>query len=298
MPVIDDAEERQSPLSRLYKRIESSELSAPKRALISVVLMCLLVSIVFAFGVPNPNMILVAGLVVCSSLFGNAGGISAAIIMVSYTLYFFSEGHGFTSFSPESLQKVVVTFIGITVTAVFTSTLRETERRDIRRLAYLTELLRGSNEELEEASTVDVLTGVRNRYSLRRDYDQIVMGGQELLVLMLDVDDFKGVNDTHGHEAGDELLERLGTTLTELYGKEHAYRYGGDEFLVITPVDRERLTGQLGELVARMQPIGISGGYVLGTPRTIGELRHMMHKADEALYASKRAGKGSILSGA
>ena len=52
---------------------------------------------------------------------------------------------------------------------------------------------------------------------------------------MLDLNDFKLINDTCGHEEGDRVLQEIGKMLSDTFGKEHCYRYGGDEFLVIVP---------------------------------------------------------------
>ena len=81
--------------------------------LITAACMALLIFIVYRFNVPNPNMILIAGLVICSSLFGYPGGVLAGVIMLGYTLFFFSEGNDFRSFTDQNTRKVVVSLIGI-----------------------------------------------------------------------------------------------------------------------------------------------------------------------------------------
>lgn len=72
-------------------------------------------------------MILIAGLVICSALFGYGGGVVAGVIMFFYTLYFFSTGHSFTEFTPENLQKVGVSLVGIAVDMVFVCALKRAE---------------------------------------------------------------------------------------------------------------------------------------------------------------------------
>ena len=66
------------------------EVSLPKKIIISAVIMFALIFFVYYFHVPNPNIILIVGLVLCSALFGVGGGIVAAVIMMGYTLFFFS----------------------------------------------------------------------------------------------------------------------------------------------------------------------------------------------------------------
>ena len=81
------------------------QVSLPKKIVITVVVMVALILFVYYFNIPNPNMILIAGLVLCSALFGFGGGIVAAVIMLGYTLFFFSTDHSFTQFTPQNLQK-------------------------------------------------------------------------------------------------------------------------------------------------------------------------------------------------
>ncbi len=103
------------------------QVSLPKRVILTVLIMAMLIMFVFFFNIPNPNMILIAGLVICSALFGYGGGVVAGVIMFFYTLYFFSTGHSFTEFTPENLQKVGVSLVGIAVDMVFVCALKRAE---------------------------------------------------------------------------------------------------------------------------------------------------------------------------
>ena len=158
---------------------------------------------------------------------------------------------------------------------------------------------------LATVSTTDPLTETRNRFSLRRDFDRYLAMNVPLLVMMLDVDDFKSINDSFGHVAGDRALCAVGHELMGQFGSEHVYRYGGDEFVVVIPdvLDKAslearvaRLREQLGRL--RIEgadlPIRFSGGYVHGLPDNTEGLRLMFGQADEWLYRSKRAGKNCL----
>ncbi len=77
--------------------------------------MALLIVFVYFCNIPNPNMILIAGLVLCSALFSFGGGVTAGIIMFFYTLFFFSTDNSFINFTSQNLQKVFVSFVGIIV---------------------------------------------------------------------------------------------------------------------------------------------------------------------------------------
>ena len=103
------------------------QVSLPKRVILTVLIMAMLIMFVFFFNIPNPNMILIAGLVICSALFGYGGGVVAGVIMFFYTLYFFSTGHSFTEFTPENLQKVGVSLVGIAVDMLFVCALKRAE---------------------------------------------------------------------------------------------------------------------------------------------------------------------------
>ena len=172
------------------------QLSLWMKIVIPIAVMAVLVLLVYYFKIPNPNMILIAGLVLCSAIFGYWGGAIAGVIMLVYTLYFFSTDHNFTDFSPENARKVVVSVVGICVDMFFVCALKNAENKAFKQVASLTEELRKENEELYRISFTDALTGLRNRMALKQDLAQYV--GRQVTVLMLDVDRFKVINDTLG----------------------------------------------------------------------------------------------------
>lgn len=276
--------------------------SIPLGIAVTSVIMVALAFIVNIFNVPNPNMVLISGLVVCSAAFGASGGVTGALIMMAYTLSFFSTNHDFVTFTPIDSQKVVVSAIGITVTTVFVSTLRHITTKAFRQLEQMNEELEEDNRLLEEASAIDTLTNARNRFGLRRDFPEYV--NKNLHVMMLDIDDFKDLNDTYGHQAGDYVLSQIGSCLVNLCSQDHVYRYGGDEFLIIcpdaTPQEFEQKSRELMQQVKGIragndeETVRISIGYVYGTPVMQSDLRMMMRQADGNLYESKNAGKNRI----
>jgi K+-sensing histidine kinase KdpD len=165
------------------------QVSLPKRVILTVLIMAMLIMFVFFFNIPNPNMILIAGLVICSALFGYGGGVVAGVIMFFYTLFFFSTGHSFTEFTPENLQKVGVSLVGIAVDMVFVCALKRAEMHAFAQVDDLTEELNRENERLKAISMTDALTDIRNRMALRNDFDSY--RGHEATVMMLDLDNFK-----------------------------------------------------------------------------------------------------------
>ena len=124
------------------------EIALSKRIAIAIAVMAALIFLVWFFRIPNPNMILISGLVMCSALFGFGGGIAAAVIMFGYTLFFFSADHSFIRFSPENLMKVWASLFGIAADMLFVCFLKAAEMRAFREISRLTEQLRQQKESV------------------------------------------------------------------------------------------------------------------------------------------------------
>lgn len=283
-------------------------LSVPMRAVLSLAVMGLLTGAVLVTGAPNPNMILVAGLVACATLLGYVGGSTAALAMACFTLYFFSDGHDWVTFTSVNLQKVLISFVGILIVTFFVCMLEHAEHQALDGLFRAMERLKHDNELLAEASGTDTLTGLRNRFSLRRDYEHYMGQTGVLRIVMIDLDNFKSINDENGHEFGDYVLSKTGAAIQEAFGSDYSYRYGGDEFLVITEgTDEIRFRKSIQRLIDSLDalrlgeeqvPVRLSVGYVVGTPTLPSDLRQMFRQADKQLYEAKARGKNQIAGGA
>ena len=270
--------------------------------LISAVMMLVLILVVVHFNVPNPNMILIAGLVVSAAIFGYNGGLLAGGLMLLYSMYFFSTDHNFISYTPLNLEKLIVILIGITVVLLFVCELKRSSMRAFNEIDELTRKLQEDNVLLKELSLNDALTGIRNRLALRHDFNNYI--GRDLHVVMLDVDNFKEINDQYGHEQGDHILRVTGRNLADQFGQEHCYRYGGDEFLIILlNAGETALRGQIKAVFELSPPLdksrpdvcaGYSVGYAAGHVADDHDLRRLFTVADERMYAAKRAGKNQI----
>lgn len=268
------------------------QCSLPKKIIITIGIMFALILLVYYCNIPNPNMILIAGLVLCSALFGFGGGIVAAVIMLGYTLFFFSTDYSFTQFTPENMQKVIVSLIGIVVDMLLVCSLKQTEIKEFNKIDALTKELHRENEILQYMSMTDALTGIRNRMALRCDYDSYQ--DHEATVMMLDIDDFKQKNDTYGHDEGDRVLVETGKLLSETFGEDHCYRYGGDEFLVIVPdipeaefLEKLGSMKQKGSVLMGDSKVSFSAGYVHELLKDPDMLRKLISKADEKMYEEK-----------
>lgn len=179
------------------------------------------------------------------------------------------------------------------------------------RIRHLTSALEAKTRELEAVARRDPLTGLANRRSLDErlalEVARARRYGRPLGIVMLDIDNFKRVNDDHGHLVGDRLLEFVGGLLrSAVRPSDLACRYGGEEFVVLvsdTPaasamVLAERLRAAFeahsGDLTAAgMQTIsaGVSGTDVLIESPTADAL---LDTADRALYAAKRGGRNRV----
>ena len=146
---------------------------------------------------------------------------------------------------------------------------------------------------LNDMAYVDALTQIGNRHALRRDYNSYQ--GHEVTVAMMDLDDFKRINDTRGHEEGDRVLREVGKLLSNTFGKEYCYRYGGDEFLLIVPdISVSEFNEKLKTLEQNRPAIddtaraGFSVGSVRATLTDSDMLRNLISRADEKMYESKQ----------
>jgi diguanylate cyclase len=185
--------------------------------------------------------------------------------------------------------------------------------QDMRKSEEEAKALRASLERAKRDAEIDHLTGLPNRRAfeavLERHFREAQAAVEPLSVAFCDIDHFKQVNDTHGHDAGDRVIQAIGETLARLSNDNcHVARHGGEEFVMLfrglgpseakVRLDqaREELAGR--NLVNRKtdEPFGqitFSGGVanVFGydNPRTA------LSAADEALYKAKEAGRNRIL---
>lgn len=270
-----------------------------KHLLLPLAVMLPLTLLVCVSHIPNPNMILITGLAVFTSLYGYGAGVVCGAVMVLYSMYFFSTDHSFFVYTPLNLQKMVIILIGVVLNVLFIGHLKKVHADAEQQLIELNAVLQNDNITLEQASALDGLTGTRNRYAFRRDY--IKYESRDIHVMMFDLDDFKHTNDTYGHAVGDFVLKNTGRFLREAFGDAYCYRYGGDEFLVICPdmLDAD-FSAKLEHVQTQMYGLSLDGqrvpacfsaGYVYGRAALSSDLRLMLRHADHNLYESKERGK-------
>jgi diguanylate cyclase (GGDEF)-like protein len=167
-------------------------------------------------------------------------------------------------------------------------------------------------EQLRQQSIRDPLTGLFNRRyleeTMERELARSIRNGQPLAVVAIDVDHFKRFNDTHGHEAGDQVLVELARLLREsVRNTDIACRYGGEEFVLLMPdsppaiaIERvETLRAQVSALrlqfgAGRNEPLTISIGLATA-PQDGHRADVLLRNADTALYAAKAGGRNRLV---
>lgn len=188
--------------------------------------------------------------------------------------------------------------------------LQEEIRRDKAELHRFMEELGVANRKLQKAAMTDALTGVHNRrFALERleqEWTEATGTGQPLACFVCDIDHFKRVNDTHGHDIGDRVLQATADVLrTKLRPRDVACRLGGEEFVVIgTGMSREVALVCAERLRAHVEAQAIEAPMgVVRVTMSIGvavrrasmkSWTELLKSADEAVYAAKAGGRNQV----
>jgi len=188
------------------------------------------------------------------------------------------------------------------------------ERELVRMVEEKTVDLRRANEDLFRLSTLDPLTGLANRrvfdQALDKECSRLRRTGIAVSLLILDADYFKALNDSAGHQRGDEYLVRLGAELMRIGRRriDVTARFGGEEFALILPgagaADAARIAEQVRAAIEDLElPHGasqvapiltVSVGVATGTKESWSTPEELVGAADRALYTAKRAGRNRI----
>jgi two-component system cell cycle response regulator len=162
--------------------------------------------------------------------------------------------------------------------------------------------VQGELRRLREQVCVDELTGIYNRRGilnmLERETNRLSHNGSQLGILLIDVDEFKHINDTYGHSAGDEVLRAIGKVLRcSIRRSDAAGRIGGDEFLVVLPgVDElqayqvaERIRSGIDQLAFAGAGMHVSASIGVAVSESHGGSgRGLLDDADRSMYSRKR----------
>jgi two-component system cell cycle response regulator len=184
-------------------------------------------------------------------------------------------------------------------------------RTQVRKKRYADRLRENVQKSIERAIT-DGLTGLYNRYYMENHLaalvEQAVARGKPLTVIMLDIDYFKSINDSYGHDAGDDVLRQLATRIRKsIRGIDLACRYGGEEFVIVMPetdmavatIVAERLRRRIAAEPFTLQQAGraitctISVG-IATLDAADDDATKILKRADQTLYRAKRDGRNRV----
>jgi diguanylate cyclase (GGDEF)-like protein len=170
--------------------------------------------------------------------------------------------------------------------------------------------LSGAEVEQRNESVLDPLTGLLNRAALHRRFAELEaqasVTGETLSLLVCDIDRFKSVNDTHGHDRGDAVLRDVAYEMRkQLRSFELIYRLGGEEFVLVLPGaaagEARAVAEALREAISDCRPGGLTVTVSIGVATASGAevaFESLFRRADQALYEAKARGRDSVVADA
>lgn len=247
-----------------------------------------------------------------------------------YVLYTLNSGHRKIFVSTLLALISFISFIGCRILAVFITPVYKSPDESFEIAIYIfntictyafliffaiffilkmqnfTRKLKKQNSMLEELANVDPLTGLFNRRSANKYMTQMIEEGQPFHIMMCDIDDFKNLNDSYGHDFGDVVLKGVAAIVQdEIMEHGYAFRWGGEEILVLCDSPEAEKARALAENIRKKLDDYVFDCY--GKPvhctLTIGVFRHVsgddiektISTADKNLYIGKNRGKNVVI---
>ena len=177
------------------------------------------------------------------------------------------------------------------------------------KLDRINKLLLRQNLEIEKTSSLDPLTGLYNRLKCNElfisEYTVMLQRHNTMSLILMDLDHFKAVNDTYGHNTGDRVLEEVAKTLTEnLRNVDIACRWGGEEFIILLPAAdlrhakmiAENLRKEISRIRIPDHSLTLTASFGVAQVRPGQSLEAVIEQADRALYHAKDLGRDRVVS--
>lgn len=169
-----------------------------------------------------------------------------------------------------------------------------------------TNLLRNQNVVLDNMASIDPLTGLYNRRSMQDFFDDVIRKEENFCLVMCDIDNFKRVNDTYGHDFGDVVLKEISKIIrNQVNSQGHVCRWGGEEILIMAkvPLDQtcqiaENIRAQVETHSFLLRETAIRCSLTLGVAahRQGNTIEDTITHADKRLYYGKKNGKNRVVS--
>lgn len=205
--------------------------------------------------------------------------------------------------SQNYIDMMVQLPIALILSMITLRTFSNAFRGERKKLTEYGALLHKKNKELEKISQTDHLTGLFNRRYIFNMLEQISKENVKTIIVLIDIDNFKQVNDRFGHEAGDQILLKFSQILnTEIGDKGIVGRLGGDEFIIllrnIELAEGKALANSLLKEVNKLElyegvNLCASGGISVYDGKT--DIKQMVAHADQSMYKVKATGKNAML---
>ncbi|UCD34414.1 MAG: diguanylate cyclase [Nitrospiraceae bacterium] len=223
---------------------------------------------------------------------------------------------GFTQFSPEDIVYIPLIFKETIMGVLVIGRLKSYSRDEQDLFNYLGNQISIAldntiiHHRIQEMSISDHLTGLFNRrylaLRLEEEWARCTRQREPLSVLLADMDDFKNVNDTYGHDKGDEVLRNVGKILRRIARKEDVVaRFGGEEFVAVftnmTSADAAMKADEIRRAVENTDyawargPITVSVGVASYPDVQITDPEQLLQRADQAMYTAKTDGKNKVV---
>ena len=226
--------------------------------------------------------------------------VTIATVLLPITIWFISQG------------KLYTVGMGVATILFFLSAIRAGKvlSSAMHQSFKLTHELKNAKDRAEKLARIDVLTGLNNRRAFYEKgqvlADLFQRNNTELSMIVMDIDNFKNINDTFGHTVGDETLKKVGQILQgEIRKSDVCARIGGEEFGILlqvsSPLDALNLAEKLRGLIANTamtfngKSFNITASF--GVASCTSSLENLFKSADKALYEAKDAGRNCVISG-